>query len=119
MEQKYQTTMTRELGLPGLHQSWGITYADGNRIEEFIRYHEKRLEGLSKRERDDLFDLICASYDDFVLEGHVKSQAIAEFEKFARRAASISPDRLAYWISLTQQANSSEFPSARVLAKYS
>ena len=60
--------LSNELALPftGIEQDWNIEMADSNRINDFLKYYQRR--DLSSDKKVAVMSLILVSYEDFLNE---------------------------------------------------
>lgn len=99
-----------KLGLRYEPQDWGITNADGNRLEEFMTFF--RQQALQPTQRFELADLILASANERLLEG--LDVEIGSLKTLAGEYPQAFSDHMEYWCGLE---NPEEFPLSRVLCR--
>lgn len=102
--------MSDKLGLAYEPQDWGITNADGNRLEEFLVFF--RQEGLQPTQRFELADLILASANERLLDG--LDVEIDSLMALVREHEEAFAHHVEYWTGL---ADEKEFPLSRVLRR--
>ncbi len=100
--------MSDKLGLSYEPQDWGVANADGNRLDEFVRFF--RQEELQPTQRFELADLILATANGRLREGH--SVEVTPLKILAHEYAQAFSHHVEYWSGLEDEG---EFPLSGIL----
>ena len=103
--------VSSELRLVLYEQDWGIANADYKRIPEFIQYFNRKETQLNEYFVCELTELVIASFNDFLVEGHKDTELIQQFNRFVDYLMNNEKCRktVSYWKRISQN-NLEEFP---------
>ena len=102
--------MSNKLGLPYEPQDWGVSNADGNRLDEFVAFFQQG--DLQPSQLFELADLILASANERLVRG--LAVEVKPLEALARKYGQAFSLHLEYWSGLE---DAEEFPLASLLRR--
>ncbi len=97
---------------------WGIENADGNRVEEFIKYHNDNFDHIGLGGKLGFIELIIASMNEVLLNEKENNELGFLFKEFIYSYLNTDNlqyyDSIVYWVSISEKE---EFPIGFIIKK--